>query len=192
MSVEPLHSHAESNLRFIRERMEHASSFTAVPGWGGVLMGVVGLGAAGLAATRSSPEAWLGVWLAAAAVAFLIGGWAMDRKARAADTSLFFGKGRRFFLSLLPPMVAGAALTPALWLGGGRELVPGTWLLLYGTACVTGGAFSIRVVPTLGVCIMVLGGLALLAPGWGDLLLAAGFGGLQIVFGLIIVRRHGG
>lgn len=192
MVIEPLHARAESNLRFIRERMEHASAFTAVPGWGGVLMGFVGLGAAALASTRATLEGWLTVWLTAALVASLIGGWAMDRKARAASSSVLAGKGRRFVLSLMPPLVAGAALTLALYLADAGGLIPGVWLLLYGTAAVTGGAFSIRVVPALGLCLMALGVVALLLPAWGNLLLALGFGGVQIVFGLIIVRKYGG
>ncbi|MFQ5744913.1 MAG: hypothetical protein ACE5HV_15190 [Acidobacteriota bacterium] len=193
MAVEPLHARAEHNLRFIREKMEHAAPFTAVPGWGGVLMGLVGLAAAGLGSVQSSTEGWLAIWLAAALVAVLIGGWTMDRKARAAGSDLLFGKGRRFLLSLLPPLFAGAVLTLVLYLGGLVAAIPGLWLLLYGTAAVTGGAFSIRVVPAMGLCFMLLGLIALFAPPeWGNWLLAAGFGGLQIVFGLIIVIRYGG
>ena len=47
------------NLRFIRETMERAGAFTAVPGWGGVVMGVIALAAAAIAATRESDVAWL-------------------------------------------------------------------------------------------------------------------------------------
>jgi hypothetical protein len=67
------------------------------------------------------------------------------------------------------------------------------WLLMYGTAIVTGGAFSVRVVPVMGLCIMLLGAAALLAPAhWGDLLMAAGFGVVQIGFGIWIAQRFGG
>jgi hypothetical protein len=193
MPIEPLHAQAESNLRFIRERMDHASRFTGVPGWGGMLMGAVAIVAALVASTRSDPRQWLLSWLIAATVASLIGGWSMDRKARGAGTTMFAGKGRRFLLGLLPPLFAGAVLTGGLYAGGLYEPIPGVWLLMYGTACITGGAFSIRLIPILGVCFMALGLAALFVPfAWGNWLLAAGFGGLQIGFGWAIGRWHGG
>jgi hypothetical protein len=196
-SSEPvaLGDRAVDDLRFIRRTMEHGPAFTAVPGWGGVGMGVTGFVAAGAAATRSDPGSWLAVWLTAAAVALATGAWAMYRKARAAGVPLLSGTGRKFFLGFLPPALAGAVLTPALVGAGpdGLALLPGTWLLLYGAAVATAGTFSVRVVPVMGGCFMVLGAVALLGPaGWADLLLGTGFGGLHAVFGLHIARRHGG
>ncbi len=193
MPIEPLHARAESNLRFIRERMDHATRFTGVPGWGGMLMGGVAIIAAALAATRAVPQEWLIVWLVAAVIATLIGGWSMDHKARAVGITMLAGKGRRFLLGLLPPLIAGAALTGALYATGQYDYMPGVWLLLYGTACITGGAYSVRLIPILGICFMLLGGLALFIPlAWGNGLLAIGFGGLQVGFGWVIGRWHGG
>jgi len=193
MSVEPLHVQAESNLRFIREKMDHATRFTGVPGWGGMLMGVVALLAAFVASRQPSPERWILVWLLAAVIATLIGGWSMDRKARAAGSTMLAGKSRRFLLGLLPPLGAGAALTAVLWLNGQYQVIPGVWLLMYGTAEVTGGAFSIRLIPVMGICFMVLGGVAFLVPlEWGNWLLALGFGVIQMGFGAAIGRWHGG
>jgi hypothetical protein len=194
-SSEPiaLDDRARDDLRFIRRTMERGAAFTAVPGWGGVAMGVSALLAAAVAMSRSTPEGWLLVWLVEAAVALCIGGWALHRKARASDLPVFSGAGRKFILSFLPPAVAGAVLTGALAIDGNLTLVPGIWLLLYGAAVVTGGTFSVRAVPLMGMAFMVLGALALVAlPEWGDPLLAAGFGGLHIVFGLHIARKHGG
>jgi hypothetical protein len=181
------------DLRFIREAMERASAFTAVPGLGGVVMGGTALVAAVVAARQPTDERWIAIWLAEAAVAALIGGWAMLRKARAAKLPLFVGPGRRFVLSLFPPMIAGAFLTVALYRGGQVDALPGLWLLMYGTAVMTGGAFSVRLIPILGLCFMLTGVGALLAPvSWGAWFMAGGFGGLHIVFGLIIARRYGG
>jgi hypothetical protein len=188
-----LHARAMDNLSFIRSTMERATAFTAVPGWGGVAMGLTALAAAPLAANRSSITEWLAAWLCASALALTIGGWSMAVKARRAGTSVFSYSGRRFVLSYVPPLAVGALLTVVLVRAGLYSALPGTWLLLYGTGVVTGGAFSVRVVPIMGLCFMALGALALLAPpAWGDPLMAAGFGGLHIIFGLIIARRYGG
>jgi hypothetical protein len=189
----PINIHAYDNLRFIRETMERAGSFTAVPGWGGIWMGVTGLVAGAIGARQATGERMLAVWVAGAPVALAIGIWAIVRKARAARLPLLSGPGRKFALSLAPPILAGAVLTLALYQTGLPGLIPGAWLLLYGAGVVTGGAFSVRVIPVMGVCFMALGAAALFSPvAWGDMFLMAGFGGLQIAFGAIIARRYGG
>jgi hypothetical protein len=188
-----LHARAMDNLSFIRSTMERATAFTAVPGWGGVAMGLTALAAAAVARSSPRENEWLIVWLIASVVALTIGGWSMALKARRAGTSVFSYSGRRFVLSYVPPLAVGALLTLVLVRAGLYSPLPGTWLLLYGTGVVTGGAFSVRVVPVMGLCFMALGTLAFLVPpGWGDWLMAMGFGGLHIIFGLIIARRYGG
>lgn len=184
---------AEHNLRFIRATMERAASFTAVPGWGGVAMGITALAAAALSLRARTPGEWLAIWLAEACVAIAIGLWAMARKARRTNTDLFSGPARRFLLTLTPPLGAGALLTLALERAGLVSLLPGIWLLLYGTAVVTGGAMSVRTVLVMGALFMLLGAAALSSPvAWGTAYLAAGFGALHIGFGIAIARRHGG
>lgn len=188
-----LHARAMDNLSFIRSTMERATAFTAVPGWGGVAMGLTALAAAPLAGTRATAGEWLAVWLGASVLALTIGGWSMAVKARRAGTSVFSYSGRRFVLSYVPPLAVGGLLTLVLVRADLYPALPGTWLLLYGTGVVTGGAFSVRVVPIMGLCFMTFGAVALLAPPvWGAWLMAAGFGGLHIIFGLIIARRYGG
>ena len=184
---------ALEDLRFIRRTLTRASAFTAVPGWGTALMGLTALPAALIAATRPDPRAWLFTWLAEALLAMAIGVSAMARKSRATRAPLLSGAGARFVFGLCPPLVAGAALTFVLYAHGLVGVIPGTWLLLYGTAIMTGGAFSVRPVPIMGFCFMLMGLIAFLAPAaWGDAFLAAGFGGLNIVFGTIIARGYGG
>jgi hypothetical protein len=184
---------ARDNLRFIRETMERAGSFTAVPGWGGIAMGITALGAAVIASRQASPLASLFTWGCEAAVAVGIAVWTTYTKAREAGTALLSGPGRRFVYSFVPPLLVGVLLTFLLLRIGSLGAVPGVWLLLYGTAVVTGGAFSIRVVPLMGLCFMVLGTVALFCPpSWGNLLLGAGFGGLHVIFGAVIARKYGG
>ncbi len=188
-----LHGRAMDNLRFIRETMERASSFTAVPGWGGVAIGVTALIAAAIASRIRDEHEWMWVWAYELPLALLIGGLTMKRKAGVAQLKLLSAPGRKFTLSLTPPLVAGALLSAALAREDAYDVLPGMWLLLYGAGVVTGGAFSVKVVPVMGVCFMALGVLTLFAPiALGNLLMAAGFGGLHIIFGIIIARRHGG
>lgn len=184
---------AEAHLRYIREMMERSGSFTAVPGYGSIGMGVVALVAAAVSAGVADPGRWLLVWLVAAVLAIGIGTVTLVRKSRRAGVPLHSGAGRKYVQSLLPPMVAGALLTAALWNAGQVTLLPGLWLLLYGAGTVTGGTFSISVVPLVGLGFMALGTVALFVPfGWAVGLLAAGFGGLHLLMGIIIARRYGG
>ena len=188
-----LHTRAMDNLRFIRQTMENATAFTAVSGWGVVIVGLTALAAALVARSAGSISAWLTVWLGEAVLSFAAAGGATFRKARASKVPLFSMPGKRFALSFTPPMIVGGLLTAVLWSHGLYAAIPGTWLLLYGTGIVTGGAFSVRVVPVMGLCFMALGAAALFLPfAWRDWLMAAGFGALHIVFGFIIARRYGG
>ena len=189
-----LQDRAIDNIRFIRETMERAGSFTAVPGWGQVAIGATALAASAIAAQFPIADArWLTVWLAEAVVSVVIAGAATTLKARAADMALLSGPGRKFVLSFAPPMLVGALLTIVLVRAELFTQLPGIWLLLYGTGVVTGGTYSVRIVPVMGLCFMVLGAVALvLAPGAGNWLMTAGFGGLHLVFGTFIARRHGG
>jgi hypothetical protein len=188
-----LHTRAMDNLRFIRETMERAGAFTAVPGWGGFAMGVSALAATVFAARQSSAGAWLAIWLIEGVFAIALGAWTMKRKADSAQLPLLSAPGRRFLLSFAPPLLVGALLTLVLYQAGLTRVIPGSWLLLYGTGVVTGGAYSVRVVPIMGMCFMLVGAVALFCPfSWGTALLGVGFGGLHVVFGIIIARRYGG
>lgn len=189
----PIQNHALDNLRYIRETMERSESFTAVPGWGGVTMGMTAVAASVIASWQTSSTAWLGTWIVEAVLALIIGLLAMHRKALAAGVEPWSGPARRFAASFTPPIVAGGALTIALWLNGMAHLVPGTWLMLYGTAVITGGAFSVRIVPMMGVCFVVAGAATLFAPfPWANVMLGICLGGLQIVFGAMIAKKYGG
>lgn len=181
------------NLAFIRNTMEAAGSFTAVSGWGMVAIGVLAIGVAFIASLQTSPTRALDVWLAAAVLSPVVMMWAMVRKSRSAKMPLLSGPGRKFVLSFSPPMLVGALLTLVMYRAGFVDAIPGVWLLLYGTGVVAGGAFSVRIVPVMGLCFMAAGAIALFTPmSWNHLILGAAFGGLHIAFGIPIARSYGG
>jgi len=197
---QPLRDRALDNLQFIRSAMERAGSFTAVPGWGMVVLGGTALAASWYAGSLpvapvdgASQNRWFWVWMFEALLGAGIGVAALLYKALRAGDAIVHGPGRRFGLSVLPPFIVGALLTYVLWHAKQLALLPAVWMLCYGAGVMTGGAFSMRVVPVMGICFMILGTAALFAPvGWLAWLLAIGFGGLHIAFGMIIARRYGG
>jgi hypothetical protein len=189
----PLPKPAVEDLRFIRETMQRSSSFTAVPGWAQVGMGVTALVAAWVASRQTSPTAWFRVWLIEAVVAIAITVPALRVKAQRAGSPLTSGPARKFFLAFLPPAISAALLTLTMARAGAVSVFPGMWLLLYGAGVTTAGAFSVAIVPLMGVSFMLAGLAALLGPpAYGNRMMALGFGGLHIIFGILIARRHGG
>jgi hypothetical protein len=188
-----LSDRALDNLRFIRETMERAGTFTAISGWGIVAVGVLAMVAAAVARLRPTVEWRVGTWVVTAAACIALSMWATARKARRSDVSMVSGPAQKLALAFSPAMLVGALLTIALLRIGANDLLPAVWMLLYGTAVVAGGAFSVRIIPVMGVCFMILGALALFAPpAVGDWLMVGGFGVVHVVFGIQIARRHGG
>ncbi|HSH45779.1 MAG TPA: hypothetical protein VK966_07980, partial [Longimicrobiales bacterium] len=187
-----LHERAIDNIRYIRETMERATSFTAISGSGYVLAGLTAVVAAQLAGSMETREAWLAVWVGELLLAGALSVGMTARKARAMGIPLRSHTLRKLVLAFAPPMAVGTLLTAAIWMGGGYDLLPGIWLSLYGASVMTGGAYSVRAIPVMGAALILLGGLALLGPFPGDVLLAIGFGGLHILFGLLVWRRYGG
>jgi len=184
-------AHAKETLDYIRRTMENAGSFTAVAGSGMLGVGVVGLVASGVAARIGNPVD-LRVWVPAAVVSVTVAAWANARKARRMAVPLWSGAFRKTVWVMAPVLVVGAILTFALWRQGAAGLLPGTWLALYGAGVTAGGTLSVRAVRGMGIVLTGLGAVALLRPEWGAPLLAAGFGVMHLVFGLLLLRRHGG
>jgi hypothetical protein len=183
--------HALDNLRYIRETMERASSFTSIPGWGGFVIGITAMATAAVARNMAGGR-WMAAWLIEAAVAALIGFTTMAIKGRRAGVDFTAAPSRRFFSSYFAPLISAAVLTFVMWRGGFFAAMPAMWLLLYGTSFVSSGAFSIRMIPVMGLLYMLLGVTAAVIPEAGNALMGVGFGGLHLVFGYLIARRYGG
>jgi len=188
----PVDLSAVDDLRFIRQTMERSAAFTAIPGWGMVVVGATSLPAAWLALRHSFDLRWLEIWMTEAVLAVSVAMVAIQNKAARSGLPWTSGPGRKVALSFAPPVAAAALLTMPLFRAHLGHMLPGTWLLLYGVGVITGGAFSVSIVPLMGVCFMTVGAAALLLPSLGNWAMAAAFGGLHILFGIWIARRHGG
>lgn len=184
---------AFDNLQFIRETMERSTHFTAVPGYGGILMGATAFVAAFVADAQPYLRNWLIVWAIEAVLAFFIGVLAMRQKSKTANVSLTSAPARKFAMSFLPPFVAGVVITFGLWRFEHYEAMTPVWLLCYGAAVAAGGAFSVKAVPVMGWFFIALGAVAFFVPAsYGNSIMALSFGVLHIVFGYIIARKYGG
>lgn len=207
-----LHQRAMDNLEFIRSTMARAAAVTAVSGAGIAASGLVALAAAAATADLQDGARWTARWLLAAGLALPLSAGASALKARQAarrrgapSPEAAQASNRRLLLSFLPPFTVGALLTLALAHAGLYALLPALWLLSYGAGVATGGAFSVRVVPFMGLAFLAIGAAALagtlLAPVaaanaapdlWGNACMALGFGLAHLAFGAYIARRHGG
>jgi hypothetical protein len=189
----PLRAHAEADLRYIRTAIERAEAFTSISGWGQVAVGATALAAAALAPADCTRDRWVAIWLGEALVAGAISVWSAVLKSQRLGVPLFGAPAQRFTLAFATPAAAGAVLTAALVRAHAYPLLAGTWLLLYGAAVTSGGAFSVGSVPAMGACFMALGAAAAMTPpAWANAWLAGGFGLVHMAFGVWIARRHGG
>jgi len=189
----PLDPAPADDLRFIRDTIARSSSFTAVSGLGQIILGATALPAAYFAAHAATPGAWLRIWLADAVIAAAIAAVCMRAKAARLGLPLLTGPGRKVAAGLGPAFAAAAVLTYLLHHALADPIIPAAWLLLYGAGVIAAGLYSISLVAVMGLSFMVAGTLAALSPAsWGNAYLAASFGGLHIIFGILIARRHGG
>jgi len=199
-----LSDRAFDNLRFIRETMERAGSFTAISGTGIVATGIIALAATLAAGGALEAPRWLVSWIVAAAVACVVSVSLTLSKSRASSSPITAGIARKLSLAFFPSLVAGSILTAVALRAGWYAAIPGMWLMMYGAAVMAGGALSVPIVPIMGASFMLTGALALAAPlvlvTWSpearaallNGFMAAGFGGLHVLFGFAIARRYGG
>jgi hypothetical protein len=182
-------SHAAATLRYIRASMDGAAA-VAVPGSAGIAMGSVGLLAMALSCVPSLREHWLGIWLVAALVAAGVGLPLITQPSSLRGLTLSGTPVRKFALCLLPCLFGGVVMTGVHWSSGNLHAIPGTWLLLYGCALISASVATTRTIAIMGASFVILGVLALLLGSELQVfMLGAGFGGLHILFGLLIGRN---
>lgn len=200
-----LSDRAIDNLRYIRETMERAGTFTAISGRGIAATGLIAVAAWLASGNDLGSPRWLTAWIGAALLALVTSVVATWRKAHLTGTPLAGSLGRKVALAFLPALLTGVVITAIALRAGWFVALPGVWLIMYGAAVMAGGALSTPIVPVMGASFMLLGAVALgvpvvLATAWSpesrevllNALMALGFGGLHVGFGTAIARRHGG
>jgi hypothetical protein len=192
----PIESRALGTLAYIRTSIETSGSM-AVPGMAGIVMGIIGIFATIVASLPRAAPHWLEIWLIAAAIASALGAAMMAREASQSGHALYLGPVRKFLLCLCPALLAGAAVTFALYRTGTTSLIPGVWLLLYGCAVLSASTVTIartmKLICIMGALFMVLGVLAFAAPPSAHtVILGMGFGALHTVFGILIGQASHG
>lgn len=184
-----LDTHALGTLQYIRASID-AAGLLAVPGSAGIAMGAVGILAALLVSLKALAAHWLEIWLIAGLVAIAFGTILMAHQVISRGTTLYRGPLRRFLMCLCPPLLVGALLTWQLWQHAETGLIPGVWLLMYGCAVMAASTLTRRALAVMGALLAVLGIIALQAPvGYQNAVLGVGFGGLHLLFGMMIGGR---
>ena len=139
----PIERHALGTLAYIRRSIETSGSL-AVPGHGRGRHGQHRF--ARRAGRLGSPvgAALAAIWMFAGATAFLVGGALMAREAAQSGHARYLGPVRKFMLCLCPALFAGArAHRRAVACAASIDLLPGTWLLLYGCAVLSASTVTI-------------------------------------------------
>jgi hypothetical protein len=193
-SVSSLGNRAADDLAYVRQVLDRAENFSAVPGLGGIGMGTVALGAAVVARGQDTIDRWLLTWVAAAVVACAVGALTVVRKARRHGLPLDGGAARRFSRGLLPPLLLGVVLTITAWRADSWSMLVPVWLGCYGVGVLAAGAVSTaRVVPRFGMSLLVCAAVAAALPlAWQNGMMALGFGVGHLITGEIVRRRYGG
>src|SRR5882762_4142453 len=143
-----IESRALGTLAYIRASIESSSSMD-VPGMAGIVMGVIGVLAAIVVSLPRWAAHWLGIWLAAAVIALVLGGALVARQIAQRGHSRYLGPVRKFLLCLCPALFAGAVLTLVFGIGGMSSVIPGMWLLLYGCAVLSASTVTIAEIARL-------------------------------------------
>jgi hypothetical protein len=111
-------------------------------------------------------------------------------QARRNGEPLWSRSARTVVLSILPAFFAAVVLSHVMFHRGLRDLLPGTWMLLYGCGALAMSFFTPVAIRVLGIAFMVAGTIALLLPGHELLSMGLGFGGIHLTWGLALALQR--
>ena len=207
---------AGEELQVIRQLMERPVRYSTQSGLSGILAGLAAL--IGIAvdwyvceisdrvtAMWINVAVWSGVFLSAFTAAVVL----TRLRERRQGMPFWSPVKRRVLRTILPPFVAGVGLTAAVMYRWYAEigpnqwgLIPAIWMTFYGTALWQVGEFGVREIRLLGVAFILAGLVAGafyqhtipgLEPGMAMYwTLGITFGGFHLVYGTIVLLRHGG
>jgi hypothetical protein len=192
---------ARQNLLYIRKTLEAAGQFTAVPGKSLMTTGLIALMGAAFNRFVTGPP-----WISGPAQPYALAAWGVVlslslvivsigilRKSLRLGVPIQMPLIRKLMWSLSPALFIGALLTGLAVQNLHVEWLPVIWIGCYGAAVTNGGQISVAPVRYMGLCFLLIAGIASISPPQlGLVWLAISFGWLHLVYGAYIARRYHG
>lgn len=200
-------------LREIRSLMERSSRFISLSGLSGVIAGVAAT--AGVVAAYFfldipfSEPAYYRLFTGAdglpdlavikfllldaamvLTIALLAAGILATRKAKQQNQQVWDGIAKRMVINMVIPLAAGAVYCCILAFHGHPELIVPATMIFYGMGLLNAGKYTLDDIRYLGILQIAAGLLASMAPGYGLLIWAFGFGLLHMVYGITVYYKY--
>lgn len=186
-------------LEEIRRHMAKAGEYRHLSGAAAIGNGVLVLAACAVSrwllgvsfSHGDDPVRLAAAWGPVAALGLAVDVWFTVALARGRGESAWSPAARQLVGGLLPGLLAGAILTAFLFDLRHVEALPGAWMVCYGAALMGASLFAPWEVRWAGLSFLAAGALSLLLFRARALeAMAAGFGGIHLLFGLYVLARY--
>lgn len=181
------------SIRILMERTGRYSNFSAVSA---ATAGTLAIAAAAVCRWREIsfdvPHPWwklIALWAAVFAVAFLQNLFWTWVHARRRGERVWTHLTRAMTMAVLPGFFTGGVLTGFAIVERRLDMLPGIWMLMYGTAVLGAALFAGRNLKIFGALFLLMGAFTIHWRQYGVEMMAASFGLLHLGLGLLIAWK---